>query len=106
VNTPAGVVKRLHEAAIKTLEHPDVHVMFLSGKKAPRKVSGVIPHDIGSPQEDPWRQVNAYLAQDVSRWKDLNSKAKHTSKDTYVLVNAIHSFRNRSINYRRANYSN
>ena len=54
--------------------HPDVHVMFLSGHKAPRKVSGVIPHDLGSPQEDPWRQVNAYRAQDVSRWKDLNSK--------------------------------
>ncbi len=54
--------------------HPDVHVMFLSGQKAPRKVSGVIPHDLGSPQEDPWRQVNAYQAQDVSRWKDLNSK--------------------------------
>ncbi len=56
------------------VDHPDVHVMFLSGQKAPRKVSGVIPHDLGSPQEDPWRQVNAYLAQDVSRWKDLNSK--------------------------------
>ena len=56
------------------VEHPDVHVMFLSGQKAPRKVKGVIPHDVGSPQEDPWRQINAYLAQDVSRWKDLNSK--------------------------------
>lgn len=56
------------------IEHPDVHTMFISGKKAPRKVKGVIPHDLGSPQEDPWRQVNAYLAQDVSRWKDLNSK--------------------------------
>jgi non-lysosomal glucosylceramidase len=56
------------------IDHPDVHIMFLSGQKAPRKVSGVIPHDLGSPQEDPWRQVNAYLAQDVSRWKDLNSK--------------------------------
>ena len=56
------------------IEHLDEHTMFLSGKKAPRKVKGVIPHDLGSPQEDPWIQVNAYLAQDVSRWKDLNSK--------------------------------
>jgi non-lysosomal glucosylceramidase len=57
-----------------SVEHPDVHVMFLSGQKAPRKVNGVVPHDLGSPQADPWRQLNAYLAQDVSRWKDLNSK--------------------------------
>jgi len=68
------------------VEHPDVHVMFLSGHKAPRKVKGVIPHDVGSPQEDPWRQVNAYLAQDVSRWKDLNSKFVLMIYRDYILT--------------------
>ena len=73
------------------MEHPDVHVMFLSGQKAPRKVKGVIPHDIGSPQADPWRQVNAYLAQDVSRWKDLNSKFVLMIYRDYILTKN-HSF--------------
>jgi non-lysosomal glucosylceramidase len=34
----------------------------------------VIPHDLGSSLEDPWLKINAYNAQDVSRWKDLNPK--------------------------------
>ncbi len=47
---------------------------FFSGDKGPRKVKNAIPHDLGSPLEDPWRKINAYNAQDVSRWKDLNPK--------------------------------
>jgi non-lysosomal glucosylceramidase len=47
---------------------------FFSGDTAPRKVQGVIPHDLGSPLEDPWIKINVYNAQDVSRWKDLNPK--------------------------------
>jgi non-lysosomal glucosylceramidase len=47
---------------------------FFSGDKGPRKVRNVIPHDLGSPLEDPWRKINAYNAQDVARWKDLNPK--------------------------------
>jgi non-lysosomal glucosylceramidase len=34
----------------------------------------MIPHDLGSPLEDPWLKINVYNAQDVSRWKDLNPK--------------------------------
>lgn len=56
------------------VEHPEVLMMFLSGQKARRKVKGVIPHDLGSPVADPWQALNAYTAQDVSRWKDLNPK--------------------------------
>jgi pimeloyl-ACP methyl ester carboxylesterase len=33
-----------------------------------------VPHDLGSPQEDPWVQVNAFNWQDSNTWKDLNSK--------------------------------
>ena len=47
---------------------------FFSGAQGPRKVRDVIPHDLGSPLEDPWVRINAYNAQDVSRWKDLNPK--------------------------------
>ncbi len=56
------------------VEHPEICVMLLSGHKAPRKVRGAVPHDLGSPVAAPWEQVNAYIMQDVSRWKDLNPK--------------------------------
>jgi non-lysosomal glucosylceramidase len=35
---------------------------------------GVVPHDLGSPSEQPWARTNAYNFQDVSRWKDLGPK--------------------------------
>ena len=53
----------------------DEKVRFLfSGEYGPRKVRGAVPHDLGSPLEDPWIKINAYNAQDISRWKDLNPK--------------------------------
>ncbi|MBN1430198.1 MAG: hypothetical protein JXB07_17645 [Anaerolineae bacterium] len=55
-------------------EHPEIAQMLGSGKKAARKVKGAVPHDIGSPVEDPWYKVNSYNFQDTNRWKDLNSK--------------------------------
>ena len=33
-----------------------------------------MPHDLGSPSEQPWAKLNAYNFQDVSRWKDLGPK--------------------------------
>jgi non-lysosomal glucosylceramidase len=39
-----------------------------------RKVAGVAPHDLGSPLEDPFVTVNQYNYQDLSNWRDLNSK--------------------------------
>ena len=33
-----------------------------------------MPHDLGSPSEQPWTRTNAYNFQDVSRWKDLGPK--------------------------------
>jgi len=40
----------------------------------PRKVAGAVPHDLGAPTEDPFVNVNQYNYQDVSNWRDLNSK--------------------------------
>jgi non-lysosomal glucosylceramidase len=45
-----------------------------TGETAPRKVAGIVPHDIGGPERDPWIELNAYAFQDSTRWKDLNSK--------------------------------
>ena len=39
-----------------------------------RKVAGAAPHDLGSPFEDPVVNPNQYNYQDVSNWRDLNSK--------------------------------
>ena len=43
-------------------------------RDAVRKVAGAAPHDVGAPYEAPWTHINAYQYQDVSNWKDLNSK--------------------------------
>jgi hypothetical protein len=48
--------------------------MLANGQSKPRKVKGAVPHDLGSPFEEPWRALNAYNLQDVSRWKDLGPK--------------------------------
>lgn len=45
-----------------------------SGELGYRKLRGAVPHDLGTPGEEPWVRVNAYNVQDVSNWKDLNSK--------------------------------
>lgn len=43
-------------------------------QSVPRKVRGSVPHDLGWPDEDPWRLFNGYTFHDVSKWKDLNPK--------------------------------
>lgn len=48
--------------------------ILATGEHAVRKEPGAVPHDLGSPDEDPWLQTNAYHFQDPNRWKDLNSK--------------------------------
>ncbi|KAF0900799.1 hypothetical protein E2562_035296 [Oryza meyeriana var. granulata] len=44
----------------------------LDGATVPRKVLGLVPHDMGL--NDPWFEVNVYMLHDPSRWKDLNPK--------------------------------
>ncbi|HEY0758078.1 MAG TPA: non-lysosomal glucosylceramidase [Acidisarcina sp.] len=39
-----------------------------------RKTAGSAPHDLGSPTEDPFIIANQYNFQEVSNWRDLNSK--------------------------------
>jgi non-lysosomal glucosylceramidase len=39
-----------------------------------RKALGAVPHDLGVPQEDPFKLPNAFSWQNTNDWKDLNSK--------------------------------
>jgi hypothetical protein len=61
-------------AAAVSAEDLSERTMLGEGGKRPRKVVGCIPHDLGSPSEDPFRKTNIYNFQDVSLWKDLPSK--------------------------------
>jgi len=55
-------------------ENPEMVKMVFSGKQVQRKSRGMVPHDIGWPDEDPWRLVNGYFFQNINAWKDLNPK--------------------------------
>jgi non-lysosomal glucosylceramidase len=39
-----------------------------------RKAKGAVPHDLGVPQEDAFKQINQFSWQDTNGWKDLNPK--------------------------------
>jgi non-lysosomal glucosylceramidase len=56
------------------VEDLSVRKMLGHGPKCTRKVKGCVPHDMGSPSEDPWKRVNIYNFQDVCNWKDLGPK--------------------------------
>ena len=63
------------DIAVGTLDdYTENWKILSSGTKGMRKVRGAVPHDVGHPGGDPWHCVNSYNIQDVSRWKDLNSK--------------------------------
>lgn len=70
----------LERSVIRDLvESVDVHDPAMveiqwSGLTATRKCPGALPHDVGGPQEDPFRRLNAYRYQNVNVWKDLNCK--------------------------------
>jgi non-lysosomal glucosylceramidase len=51
-----------------------------------RKTPGSAPHDLGNPLEDPLVNPNQYNFQDVSNWRDLNSKYVLMVWRDYVLT--------------------
>ena len=61
-------------AATVSMEDSRLVELLMEKKRVPRKPRGALPHDLGMPAEDPWIVPNAYILQDVGRWKDLNSK--------------------------------
>lgn len=58
--------------AMGVLMHDPEKFKPIFGHKAPRKVFGAVPHDLG--QNDPWFEINSYNLHDPNRWKDLNPK--------------------------------
>jgi non-lysosomal glucosylceramidase len=67
-----GVVRDF--AATVDLDDPEVVTVGWKGTSAQRKRRGALPHDLGSPGEDPFLRPNAYSWRDINIWKDLNSK--------------------------------
>jgi non-lysosomal glucosylceramidase len=56
------------------MDDPRMVTIEASGRSAPRKVAGTVPHDVGGPDDDPFYRSNWYKFQDVSGWKDLGPK--------------------------------
>ncbi|HXY00149.1 MAG TPA: non-lysosomal glucosylceramidase, partial [Candidatus Limnocylindrales bacterium] len=50
-----------------------------------RKEKGAVPHDLGAPEEDPFKQINQFSWQDTNGWKDLNPKFVLLVYRDYVL---------------------
>jgi non-lysosomal glucosylceramidase len=56
------------------VDDPEIVTIEASGMRAPRKVGGTVPHDVGGPDDDPFVRPNWYRFQDVNDWKDLGPK--------------------------------
>lgn len=56
------------------VDDPEIVTIFTTGLPARRKVGGVVPHDLGGPDEDPYYRPNRYHYQDLTAWKDLGPK--------------------------------
>jgi non-lysosomal glucosylceramidase len=55
-------------------DDPELVTIEASGLRAPRKIGGTVPHDVGGPDDDPFVRPNWYRFQDVNGWKDLGPK--------------------------------
>lgn len=56
-----------------TLQQNDHRPIYRTGVLAPMLVGGKLPHDLGSPAEDPWVALNGYVMRDDPNvWKDHN----------------------------------
>jgi non-lysosomal glucosylceramidase len=53
-----------------------------------RKAKGAVPHDLGAPEEDPFKQINQFNWQDTNGWKDLNPKFVLLVYRDFVLTGA------------------
>lgn len=56
------------------MEDPSTWNTLYDGIRQPRKRKDTVPHDMGDPDEEPFKLINAYNIHDVSDWKDLNPK--------------------------------
>jgi non-lysosomal glucosylceramidase len=56
------------------IEDPSIVAIEATGRSATRKLAGLVPHDIGGPDEDPFERPNRYRFQDPNTWLDLAPK--------------------------------
>ncbi|KAB7499797.1 Non-lysosomal glucosylceramidase [Armadillidium nasatum] len=45
-----------------------------SGDKGAVKLPNAVPHDVGDPEDEPFKNLNAYIIHNCNSWKDLNLK--------------------------------
>lgn len=58
---------------------------LMDGDRGIVKTAGVVPHDVGDPEDEPWKRVNAYFVHDTASWKDLNPKfVLQVFRDYYI----------------------
>ncbi len=57
-----------------SIEDAEVRHHLRSGERFARQKSGMLPHDLGAPNADPFVRANDYIYQDSSVWKDLNTQ--------------------------------
>jgi non-lysosomal glucosylceramidase len=68
------------------LNYGQYHQIGWDHSLALRKVAGALPHDLGAPAEDPIQRANQYNWQNITVWKDLNSKYVLQVYRDYVLT--------------------
>lgn len=78
-----GVMRQF--AATVDLEDRRTRIIGWDRSVAIRKARGALPHDLGSPREDPWLQPNYFTWQNTNEWKDLNPKFVLQVWRAYVL---------------------
>lgn len=78
-----GVMRQF--AATVDLEDRQTRIIGWDRSVAIRKARGALPHDLGSPREDPWLQPNYFTWQNTNEWKDLNPKFVLQIWRVYVL---------------------
>uniref|UniRef100_A0A8C1SKV4 Non-lysosomal glucosylceramidase n=1 Tax=Cyprinus carpio TaxID=7962 RepID=A0A8C1SKV4_CYPCA len=64
-----------YDIAGSVVQHdPTERLNLMNGQCSPVKTRGVVPHDLGDPDDEPWVRANAYMIHDTADWKDLNLK--------------------------------
>lgn len=51
----------------------DKRLHLRSSNRFARHLEGMVPHDLGAPNADPFKSSNDYVYQESNRWKDLNA---------------------------------
>jgi non-lysosomal glucosylceramidase len=87
-----GVMKEFADTVPQESSERMVWIWKTEQTKVPqyriRKAKGAVPHDLGAPEEDPFKQINQFSWQDTNGWKDLNPKFVLLVYRDFVLTGA------------------